>query len=78
MFYHLLRGVSGTKKLSYCSLLFPFNVDCFKGFEKSFMLPQGISFNPLQPAVPFLYPLKTSENLDVLRGYRKATPAVMG
>ena len=34
-------------------------------------------FNPLQPRVAFLYPLKTSENLcfsDVFKRYRKATP----
>ena len=38
-------------------------------------------FNPLQPGVAFLYPLKTSENLkvsDVFRGYRKATPSCNG
>ena len=31
------------------------------------------SFNPLQPDVAYLYPLKTSENVkvfDVFRGYR--------
>ena len=34
--------------------------------------------NPFQANVPFLYPLKTSENLwfsDVFRGYRKGTLA---
>ena len=38
------------------------------------------NFNPLQPGVAFLYPLRTLENLqktfrfsDVFRGYRKAT-----
>ena len=33
--------------------------------------------NPFQPDVPFLYPLKTSENKrfsDIFRGYRNRTP----
>ena len=33
-------------------------------------------FNPLQPSVAFLYPLKTSEHQrfsDIFRGYKKAT-----
>ena len=49
-----------------------------------------LAFNPLQPSVAFLYPLKTSEDLkvfwcfqgarfsDVFRGYRKATPGCNG
>ena len=38
-------------------------------------------FNPLLPGVPFLYPLKTSENLrfsDVFRVYKRKHRAVMG
>ena len=39
------------------------------------------NFNPLQPSVAFLYPLKTSENLNVFwcfRGYRTAKPDCNG
>ena len=39
------------------------------------------TFNPFQANVPFLYPLKTSENLwfsEVFRGYRKGTLAWNG
>ena len=38
-------------------------------------------FNPLQPSVAFLYPLKTSENQrfsDIFRGYRKRPVARKG
>ena len=46
-----------------------------------------LAFNPLQPSVAFLYPLKTSEDLkvfwcfqrvDVCRGHRKATAGCNG
>ena len=36
-----------------------------------------ILLNPLLPGVPFLYTLKTSENLrfsDIFRGYKKEAP----
>ena len=39
-----------------------------------------VSFNPFHANVPFLYPLKTSENQrfsDMFRGYRNGTPAVI-
>ena len=39
------------------------------------------SFNPLQPGVAYLYPLKASENLEVFyvfRGIDKQHRAVMG
>ena len=42
-----------------------------KGLYDSFTV-----FNPLQPGVTFLYPLKTPP--DVFRGYRKATPGCNG
>ena len=35
-------------------------------------------FKPLQPGVAYLYPLKTSEYLQVFRGYRQATPSCNG
>ena len=37
---------------------------------------RGLKFNLLRPGVPFLYPLKVSENLgfsDVFRGYKQGT-----
>ena len=44
--------------------------------EKDFLQSPNV-FNPLQPSVGFLYPLKTSENLT-LRDIEKQHRAVMG
>ena len=48
----------------------------YKFSNKKYRTTNKLSFaiNPFQDNVPFLYPLKTSENqrfFDVLRGYRK-------
>ena len=44
--------------------------------EKNFLQSPNV-FNPLQPSVAFLYPLKTSENLT-MRDIEKQHRAVMG
>ena len=50
----------------------------WKGSISSFiLLSSNCSLNTLLPSVPFLYPLKTSENpkfSDTFRGYKKGTP----
>ena len=57
------------------------NYDSFTFLE--YLLPNGLPkvqryFNPLQPGVAFLYPLKTFRFSDVFRGYKKATPGCNG
>ena len=59
-----------------------YNCTCWKLFNKMTLikfLSTGVfhdCFNPFQANIPFLYPLKRSENLwfsDLFRGYRKRT-----
>ena len=62
----------------YYSILF---CGLFVTFEDLFVANVLVYFNPFQANVPFLYPLKMSENLwssDGFRGYRKGTLAWNG